>query len=440
MDQKPPGVFWVYRLALDLPFAPVSSIHFMGLLFGATAAVAVFFVARRFTGLPWATITACLFAILSVDPLVEGTTANTELFMLLPLVLSQWAFLSLSPSNRGRNIQLMILAGILTGCAMAFKQVAAVNWFFLAAICPVYFERENRLRNTLSFAALSAAGVGFVWAGIAVYFLLHHGFSDFIDNVFTHNLEYVQTVPWPTRLMYFTHTLTILLRTQGLIWLFSMIGLAALLFNGQIRRLLFLAGWLATSLVGVSASGYYFPHYFQQILPLLAILAGLGAEALFSAPLWKGVPYLCRGTVMITALFILPVMMLCPFIFIYSPPESVSRIYPGDFFAEMPEVGKHIAQITNPADRVFVFGAESELLFYSQRVSATRYIFLFPLYGPYRDAREKQLATSREITLNRPKVIAWLPNQLFFAPDTEQFFTQWAQSYLHDNFHNDTLL
>src|SRR4029077_2037035 len=83
-----------------------------------------------------------------------------------------------------------------------------------------------------------------------------------------------------------------------------------------------------------------------------------------------------------------------------------------------------------PADKVYVFGAEPEVLFYARRVSATRYIFLFPLYGPYRDAKEKQMAVVQEITTNRPAALLFLPNGLFFMPGTEQFLTQWTRAEL----------
>ena len=43
IDQKPPGIFWVYRLALNLPLDPIRSVHFMGLLFSAASACALFF-------------------------------------------------------------------------------------------------------------------------------------------------------------------------------------------------------------------------------------------------------------------------------------------------------------------------------------------------------------------------------------------------------------
>ena len=89
---------------------------------------------------------------------------------------------------------------------------------------------------------------------------------------------------------------------------------------------------------------------------------------------------------------------------------------------------------------MFIFGSEAELLFYARRVSATPYIFLFPLYGPYRNVQEKQIAAASEIVRNRPAAVVWLPNQLFFQPGTEQTFTLWAKSYVRKDFRLDACL
>jgi len=109
------------------------------------------------------------------------------------------------------------------------------------------------------------------------------------------------------------------------------------------------------------------------------------------------------------ALALLPAVVMFPFLFRYTPEEAVSRIYPANPFAVMPALGRRLAEVTRPEDRVFVFGSEPELLFYARAASATRYIILFPLFGPYADAREKQVATSVEITQARPAAAFSLP-------------------------------
>jgi hypothetical protein len=439
IDQKPPAIFWVYELALGQPLDPVRAVHLMGLLWSAASACALFFLALRFMKPYWASAAAVLFVLLSASPSMEGTAANTELFMLLPLILSQIVFFHATTAGR-RGILFMVMVGALTGIAAAFKQVAAVNWFFLVALYPVFITGENRRRRTVSFAAWSAAGVAFIWSIIAAYFFLRHGLADFIYNVFTHNLEYIHTLPWSHRLIYCRQTLATLCPTQALIWIFSMACLAALFAAKRIKLLLFLAGWMVASLIGAGASGYFFPHYFQQLLPALSVAAALGAEALDDARFWKNFPVWSRRTMLGGLVAIPSVIAICPFIFSYSPAEAVNKIYPGNDFADMRYLGNRIAQITRPDDRIFIFGAEPEVFFYAQRVSATRYIFLFPLYGTYQDALDKQVATANEISAHRPVAAFYRPNGLFFALGSEQYFTQWSQSYLQDNFRADTLL
>ena len=193
-------------------------------------------------------------------------------------------------------------------------------------------------------------------------------------------------------------------------------------------------------MIGVSASGYFFPHYFQQLLPPLALAAAAGAERLDGIQLWRKLPSWSRRVALVSILALLPAMVSYPFLFTYTPAEAVRKIYPREFFAEMPELGRRIASLTPPEGRVFIFGAEPELLFYARRTSATRYIFLFPLYGPYRNALEKQKAAADEILRAQPSAAVYLPNNLFFASGSEQYFTRWSLSYLKKDFDADTLL
>src|ERR1700745_1566720 len=210
--QKPPGVFYVLRLALSLPLEPVRGIHLAGLLFAAASSCALFFLGLSFMGRFWAWLGAALFGVLSVDPLVEGTAANTELFMLCPLILSQIVFLAAAAKSQ-RNIPLMVLAGAVTGIAFMFKQVAIVNWFFLAAIYPIFGSRQNGWRGAVSFVICSAAGLLSVVGLGFLYFWKRGGLIEFVDNVFIHNLEYAGAIGADARLKLCRGTVTMLART-----------------------------------------------------------------------------------------------------------------------------------------------------------------------------------------------------------------------------------
>lgn len=441
VDQKPPAIFWVYRLALLLPLDAVRAAHLMGLVFSAAAACALFFLALRFMRAAWAFVAGLLFVLLSADPLLYGPESNTELFMLLPLILSLLAFFAAEETTvKRREILLTVLAGIFIGVAAAFKQVAAVQWPLLIFAAPLLAGGKKPFARMLSFAGWSAAGIAVVWAAIVFYFQGHHALHDFVYNVFTHNLEYIHGVPWSRRWAYFSGTVESLAMDELPVWIFGGIGLLALLASGRTRELGFFLAWLAASAAGVSASGYFFPHYFQQLLPVICIAAALGADAVDGMALWKRVSGPLRKLT-VSAILMVPVgIVLYPFLAVYTPAEAVDRIYPGSHFAEKQILAQRLAAVTRPDERVFIFGADTEILFYARRVSATRYIFLFPLYGPYSDAKEQQEAAAQEIVRHTPAAALYLPNQLFFTAGTEQYFTEWTRQYLSGNFRVDTYL
>jgi hypothetical protein len=436
VDQKPPAIFWVYRAALALPLDPIRAVHLAALLFSAASTCALFFLALRFMSRFWAFIAAALFTLLSADPFAQGTAANTEVFMLLPLILAQLAFLK--AAGNPRNVLLTLICGALTGIAIAFKQVAAVNWLLLIVLYPIFTAPEKRWRNAAAFAIWSFVGLFAIAGIIALYFWTRHGLSELTDNVFTHNLEYIGAMTWSDRIHFCSETVARLAGAETLVWVFSAAGLLSLMVARQNKSFAFLTGWLITSTIGVSASGYFFPHYFQQLLPPLALIAVFGAQWLSNLLPWRRswIPRALFGLLLI----VLPLKTLWPFWFSYTSADAVRKIYPGNFFAEMPEFAARIAQVTSSEQRVFVFGAEPELLFYAQRVSATRYIFLFPLYGPYRNAREKQMAAADEIQRAAPAAAVYVPNDLFFNPGSDQYFTEWSLSYLEQNFYSDTWL
>jgi hypothetical protein len=435
VDQKPPAIFWVYRAALSLPLDPVRAVHFAALLFAATSTCALFFLARRFIDPFWAFGSAALLAFLSVDPFAQGTAANAELFMVLPLILSQIAFLNAVENSRKTSI---LVCGALIGIAIAFKPVAAVNWCLQIALYLIFTGREKRWRATFLFAVFSLVGVIVILGCISIYFWIRHGLGDLVENVFTHNLEYIGALSWSDRLDFCLDTLRLLARAETLIWILAALGLVALIVTRRMKWFAFFAGWLIASAIGISASGYFFPHYFQQLLPPLVLIAIVGADWLSQLRLWRG-SWIPRA-VFSLMLAVLPLKTIWPFWFSYSPADAVRKIYPGNFFAEMPQFAARLAQVTSSEQRVFVFGAEPELLFYARRLSATRYIFLFPLYGPYRNAREKQVETAGEIQRAAPAAAVYVPNDLFFSPDSDQYFTEWSLSYLAESFSPDTWL
>jgi 4-amino-4-deoxy-L-arabinose transferase-like glycosyltransferase len=432
-DHKPPGVFWAYRLALALPFDSVFSIHLIAMAVSAGTGVALFFLARRLFGNSTAMLAALLFAALSADPAIQGQAANTEIFMLLPMVLANLLVLRLVQEPRSNAI-FPFATGLLYGLATIFKQVAGANWLALLASVPWLLSPPRRFRGTGSLVLWSILGIAISWGAVAAFFWSRGAFPDLVYNVFTHNLRYSSSLPVAERWEYLKDTLLPLARSQTVVWIFAGAGLIAAFSRSDRRLLAFLGAWLFGSLVGVSTSGYYFPHYFQQLLPPVALLAAFGAQALSQGFLFVMMPVRWRQVIGATALLALPCLSLAPFVFFYSPTEAVQHIYPGNSFGYMQEFARFIKDTTEENDRIYVFGADPELLFYARRASATRYIFLSPLYNLYPDSLEKQQATAREIFTAHPAVVVYRPIGLFFHPGNEQYLTRWTDTFLNQHY------
>src|SRR5206468_4338002 len=140
---------------------------------------------------------------------------------------------------------------------------------------------------------------------------------------FTHNLQYIGAVPMSARLEYSWGMLSKLVRTQAVVWAFAAGGVVALLISGPRKWGFFVSGWLITSMLGVSASGYFFPHYFQQLLPPLTLAAAAGAERIAAIESWEIFPVWSRRAAVIPMLGALPAITLWPFLFTYTPAEAV---------------------------------------------------------------------------------------------------------------------
>jgi len=431
-DQKPPGIFLAYRLALAAPGEPVEAIRWLAALASAGSAAALFFLARRLLSAPAAGLAALLLAWTSADPFLQGSIANTELFMLPWLILANLAFLAVVRGT-GRRALLSLLTGALVGVAACFKQVAVVDAAFFVLLFPLLATGEQRCRRVARFAGWAALGGIAVWLPILAWFQVRGGLPALLDAVFLHNLSYAGGLSGAARLGNLLANGGALWQSAGAMCVLAAVGLAFLARDRERWRVLYLSGWLSASALGVSASGYYFVHYFQQLLPSLAIAAAAGVQGLHRAPAWQRVPVALRAAALGLIVFAAPVLRAAE-TWRLEPGQAMERIYPGNPFEAMPEIAEEVAALTDPDDTVFVYGADPEILFTAQRRSASRYIYLFPLFGRYADARERQSSVIEEVRSARPAVIVAIPNGLFFGPDTQHDLTRWLDGYIAANY------
>jgi len=422
-DQKPPGIFAAYRVAIGLSDDAVVAIRALAAVFSAVSSIALFYLVRSLLGVGAGVTSALLLAFLSADPVIQGSIANTELFMLPGIIIAALLVLRAIDSQK-TAIAASVAAGISIGIAIAFKQVAVLNIPFFLLAFGLRVRGPDRWRRLAAFSAWMGAGVALVWVPIVAWLQLRGALGAAIDATFLHNLSYAGALPLSRRVELLISYGTPLLPTQGIAWALAALGLIGLARRRNRFPALFLAGWAVFSAAGVGVSGHYFPHYLQQLLPAIAALAG----AAIMGRREGGEP--SRWRVAVTGcLAFVPLVLTALSFWTLSPAVAIKSIYPHNSFEDMPAIASEIESITERDDAVFVFGAEPELLFYARRASATRYIYLFPLFGPFPDARERQQGVIDEISKARPQVMVWLPNLSFFKKGAPQLLTNWFRRF-----------
>jgi len=402
-DQKPPGIYAVYAALFSLGGRSGVAIHLMLYAWTAACAFALVRLVRDLAGEFAAAFAALAFVLLAADPRLTATAANTESFMVLPIVAS-WA--ALWRGCRGDRVGAWLACGAWLAAACWLKPVAATNglltvaWAAADALRP---ERRAVASGALRRVGLLAAGGALLSLPIVAALAAAGGLGPFFEIVVRHNIAYSTDVPLAQGVVQLGHTLRHLAPSHALFWL---LGLAGLFASGEAsaRVRLFLGAQLAAAFAGACVGLYFRPHYLVQLLPALCALAGIGLAAALRR-MQAALPAL-RPAVAAGLVSALPVAGFVAanagFLFAGSREEIARRIYALNPFAESERIALHIARNSAPGASVFVVGSEPQIPFLAQRRSATRYILFYPLTGPFPDALERQREAMREVERARP--------------------------------------
>lgn len=440
-DQKPPGVFAIYTAGMFIFGRTAEAIHFFMFLWTLGAMALLYRLVRRLCGTGAGLLAALVLGIVTAEKGVLGSAANTEIFMLLPMIGS---LLCLVPKEGRPGLWRIVAAGALAAAACWIKQVAAMDAAFLALwLVVAHFSADQRRgfgRLILEEGALILGAV-LATAPVILYFYATGAMKDFIYCVFTYNFAYATTNidvldrGWgPFREKFGT-----ILAGDWLLWAALAVGLISLAGRGRRKLLLFFGLFLALSFVGVCVSGYFRPHYFLQIMPAVAALAGVGLAWLLGriagagdrAARWLGYAAVA------TAVIVIPIYANRDILFASSPSAASVTLYGPTPFVFSSYLGKELEDHTQPGDTILVAGTEPQIAFFSRRKSATRYIFFNPLAAPKGTPglEDNQKQALEEIRRAKPKFIVNLIGiygGTIFTPQSDPLFLTDLAQYIRE--------
>lgn len=340
---RPEGIFLLYKLIFATLGGDIIAIRVFAALYNAATTLALFGFARAVFGSRAAWISATAYALLSSSPVIEGFTANAEIFTLLPLVLAAWALWK----------QQWFWAGLLTAIATNLKpsgiEAGVLGLLWLAYTRPGW-------RALFGFGLGGLLGVApSILHGLAIGWS-HYWYAMVLMRREVYAPEVVALGATLKRLWI------------GVIATWSAWALPAFLFAGAALRplgpaRLFGLAWLVAACVGMALGVWWDWHFFIQLLPPLCFLAGRGALELWHTRgrwLWATVA---------TAALALFALRNAPF-WTYDPVRASWECYhrPGYVFSA--PLAQYIMAQTRPGEPIYVAFSQADLYYLADRPAA----------------------------------------------------------------------
>lgn len=405
IDHKPPVVYWLYAASqLVVPATP-RGVHLFLLAYVLATAGVVFLIARRLWGVAAAAWAGLAFAVLSADPGVQGFSATTEMFLLLPASLS---LLCAVEGVRPAKAAWVVASGAFASIACwtkptAFPIVACAGLYVVFVSIRADGTRIAKWRIALR-AGLSWAGGGvLVSIGIVGFFFVHHAVAPMLYWVFDYNVLYSAATPLAVVMTSLAVQAWVLVSSNPVLVLLAVA--AGPVFVVRRRP----GGWLLVGLVLASVAavmpGHAYRHYFAQCVPALALGAGAAAGWL-SDRARSGSSRVATVVALMLAIGGIPLLAHGDYYFDQTPTE-ISRSYFGSNpFPESILLGEYIRDRTTPDDSVYIFGSEAQILFYAERRCASSLAMVYPLTREdFPRYRELQTRVWSEIEAARPAYV-----------------------------------
>ena len=379
IDLKPPGPYLLFG-AIG---AGLGVGHAQMFVLGLVAALATLVgLYRLFAGplkAPWVGVAAAaLWVAIGSDQRLEANEPNTEAFINAFMV---WALVGLLALARDRlDVARALAIGALFAVATTFKHVAIVPAVLLCLAHLVV--RREALARAFVQCAIAGGIVVATWGAMAAWFAWQGRFVPFWETLVLYPAEYGEItgrtlghnlVAGLARERFFDPAM------GAYAWAVVAVALACIpgLLRGR-REWVHLAALVVGTFVAVAAPGWFFPHYDQLWLPVIAIGLGLALLELGRRRVPRGV----LVAVALTAVLAAGLGRSAPQYRLDARGWSEAKYQ--SLFTSAEDLGRALGEVLEEDERLYVHGVLPNLYLAAGRRPATSVAniwFTFPDYG-----------------------------------------------------------
>lgn len=418
---KFPGIYASYFMILSVLGQTDTAIRFGTLCIILATSGMVYLLSSKFLNQTGALMASTVYLLLATAPQLLGVTANCEHFVLLPVAIGCY-FLAETKSWRS-----YFFSGMAFGCALTIKQQAL--FFLVLAFAGALLEsainfRKNELNIKTATKNLSAMSLG---AGLPMGTMIFWMWSSGVFSAFKFwCIDYARHYGNMWSLMdayhHFRFNFDAFAQAH---WALLACAIAGFFISFEQKKFIFLIGLLTLAASLAITPGYNFrPHYFLYLsLPL-----SLAMGAFSNDRPWRF--YIALVSV-ITAVTINHNVL-----FRATPDEVVEILYPHSPFKKAKELATFIKEYSSPDERIGMLGSEPQINFYAQRMSATPYIYMYPLTEPQPYAVGMQANFMELMSKHPPRLLLHIkfPSSWSVYPNTQTALFNWIPEFLKENY------
>ena len=366
VDRKPPLLFWTYAAVFEVAGKyNWMALHAVALVWTLGTMAGLYVIGRRLFSRETGLTAALLYSVFQPWAAANNLALNGELLMNLPLV---WAWAIAFGRGESRMRLDLLAAGALLCAGFLLKQPAAIAALPLGIylLLPSYRASRGVTRTeSVVHAAMLTAGFFVALALVAIMLERQGILREAFYWTFTNHA--IPHVFWDAGFLY---TLAFIGACLPLVIGAAMAfrDIDGLWVNKRAERIALL-GLLVASAVGAAAGARFYPHYYIQLVPPLALLA-----APYFARLWS-------GKAKPRYWFLRPAVTFA-WLAITVAAFSISHWQFLSWHREPSETARYLSEHSAPESRVFIWGrSAAEVYLHARRRPACRYVLTFPLTG-----------------------------------------------------------
>jgi 4-amino-4-deoxy-L-arabinose transferase-like glycosyltransferase len=351
---RPQGLVLAYRLVVDVGGSP-AVIRALAAVVAGLVVLVVMRLGIELGGRIVGSAAAVLLATVGSSPFVESFTLAGELLATLPATVALLAFVRYLRDGRAAWL---LAAGVLAGSALMVKQ-SAVDALVAVLATLLWTRRRGGIAPALLVLAAAAAPV-------VIGVLAAHDTTDWWDAVvgYRGQGDSILTGPAGHRLDQFLDTLPAAAAGLGLLAVFAAAGWTRAPFLAR--------AWVAAAALGVLGGGNFHAHYYLQLAPPLALLAGFGVHRLYETRS-RVLGAVAAATAVATIAVTLP-------LWVEDGAAQAGDVWPNDpHLASDRAVADYVRAHTRPGQPIQVVWAAAGIYYLADRPPALRYMWRRPI-------------------------------------------------------------